>query len=144
MIHTGDICYEDGLKKHIEDMNTETMGCTVRYVIGNHDYVKGKYGEELYESIYGPVWYSFDVGNIHYVVTSFQTGSDFKSCYNKNDRWKWLKNDLGNVDSNKKVVMFNHTKAPSDDFVLSFGKDELDLKSIILSLGYTDTTIIIM
>lgn len=128
LIHTGDICYEDGLKKHIEDMNTETMGCTVRYVIGNHDYVKGKYGEELYESIYGPVWYSFDVGNIHYVITSFQTGSDFKSCYNKNDRWKWLKNDLDNVDSNKKVVMFNHTKAPSDDFVLSFGKDELDLK----------------
>lgn len=77
LIHTGDICYEDGLKKHIEDMNTETMGCTVRYVIGNHDYVKGKYGEELYESIYGPVWYSFDVGNIHYVVTSFQTGSHF-------------------------------------------------------------------
>ena len=37
LIHTGDICYEAGLKKHIEDMNTETMGCTVRYVIGNHD-----------------------------------------------------------------------------------------------------------
>ena len=128
LIHTGDLCYEDGIKKHIEDMNTETMGCTVRYVIGNHDYVKGKYGEELYESIYGPVWYSFDVGNIHYVVTSFQTGSDFKSCYNKNDRWKWLKNDLDNVDDNKKVIMFNHTKSPSDDFVLSFGKDELDLK----------------
>lgn len=128
LIHTGDICYEAGLKKHIEEMNTDTMGCTVKYVIGNHDYVDGKYGEELYESLYGPVWYSFDVGNVHYVVTSFQTGSDYKSFYNKNDRWKWLKNDLANVDSNKKVVMFNHTKSPSDDYVLSFGRDELDLK----------------
>ncbi len=128
LIHTGDICYEAGLKKHIEDMNTDTMGCTVKYVIGNHDYVDGKYGEELYESLYGPVWYSFDVGNTHYVVTSFQTGSDYKSFYNKNDRWKWLENDLANVDSNMKVVMFNHTKSPTDDYVLPLGKGELDLK----------------
>lgn len=41
LIHTGDICYEAGLKKHIEEMSTNTMGCTVRYIIGNHDYVKG-------------------------------------------------------------------------------------------------------
>lgn len=128
LIHTGDICYEAGLKKHIEEMNTETMGCTVRYVIGNHDYVDGEYGEELYESLYGPVWYSFDVGNIHYVVTSFQTGGDYKSCYDEDDRWKWLENDLANVDGSKKVVMFNHTKSPTDDYVLSFGRDELDLK----------------
>lgn len=128
LIHTGDICYEPGLKKHIEQMNTQTMGCNVKYVIGNHDYVAGKYGEELYESLYGPVWYSFEVGNVHYVITSFQTGSDYKSFYNKNDRWRWLKNDLENVDSDKKVIMFNHTKSPSDDYVLSFGREELDLK----------------
>lgn len=128
LIHTGDICYEAGLKKHIEEMNTQTMGCTVKYVIGNHDYVKGKYGEEFYESLYGPVWYSFDVGNIHYVITSFQTGSDYKSCYSKNDRWIWLENDLKNVDRDKKVIMFNHTVSPSDDYVISFGRNELDLK----------------
>ncbi len=128
LIHTGDICYEAGLKKHIEEMNTQTMGCTVKYVIGNHDYVDGKFGEELYESLYGPVWYSFDVGNIHYVITSFQTGSDYASYYSKNDRWIWLENDLKNVDSDKKVVMFNHTASPTDDYVLSFGRHELDLK----------------
>lgn len=128
LIHTGDICYEAGLKKHITEVNTETMGCTVRYVIGNHDYVKGKYGEQLYESIYGPVWYSFDVGKTHYVVTSFQTGSDYLSCYDKNDRWIWLKNDLANVDSDMNVVMFNHTKSPTDDYVLPLGIGKLDLK----------------
>lgn len=121
LIHTGDICYEDGLKQHIKDMNTENMGVPVRYVIGNHDYVAGKYGEALFESIYGPVWYSFDVGNVHYVVTPFQTGADYASGYNKNDRWKWLENDLANVEPGMKVVMFNHTKAPSDDYVLSYG-----------------------
>lgn len=128
LIHTGDICYEAGLKKHITEMNTQTMGCTVRYIIGNHDYVDGKFGEELYESLYGPVWYSFDVGNTHYVVTPFQVGGDYKSCYNKNDRWRWLENDLENVDSNMKVVIFNHTMSPTDDYVISFGRKELDLK----------------
>lgn len=128
LIHTGDICYEAGLKKHIEDMNTENMGVPVRYVIGNHDYVDGKYGEELFESLYGPVWYSFEVGNVHYVVTSFQTGSDYKSRYNKDDRWRWLENDLKNTDENMKVVMFNHNKPVSDDYVISFDRKELDLK----------------
>lgn len=129
LIHTGDICYPDGLKRHIQDMNTETMGCTVYYTIGNHDYVDGKYGEELYESLYGPVWYSFEVGNVHYVVTSFQNGSDYKSCYGQNERWRWLANDLANTDPDKKVVMFNHTMSPSDDYVLNCGGGKkLDLK----------------
>ncbi len=128
LIHTGDICYEPGLKKHIEDMNTENMGVPVRYIIGNHDYVDGKYGEELFESLYGPVWYSFEIGNVHYVVTPFQTGADRKSAYNKNDRWRWLENDLANTDPNMKVVMFNHNIPPNDDYVISFDRKDLDLK----------------
>ncbi len=128
LIHTGDICYKAGLKKHIEGMNTENMGVPVRYIIGNHDYVDGKYGEELFESLYGPVWYSFEVGNVHYVVTPFQTGADRKSCYNKNDRWRWLENDLANTDSDMKVVIFNHNVPPNEDYVISFDRKELDLK----------------
>lgn len=128
LMHTGDICYKEGLKQHIKDMNTQNMGCTVRYAIGNHDYVEGKYGEALYESLYGPVWYSFDVGNVHYVVTPFQNGADERSGYNKNDRWRWLENDLANTNDDKTVVMINHTKAPSEDYVISFDKKELDLK----------------
>lgn len=128
LIHTGDICYEAGLKAHYPAMNTDTMGLPVRYVIGNHDYVDGKYGEELFESIYGPTWYSFEVGNVHYVVTPFGRGSDKKSGYNLDDRWRWLENDLKNTDPDMKVVMFNHTKSPSDNYVLSFDRKELDLK----------------
>lgn len=128
LIHTGDICYEPGLKKHIEGMNTENMGVPVRYIIGNHDYVDGKYGEELFESLYGPVWYSFEVGNVHYIVTPFQTGGDYKSGYSKNDRWRWLENDLANTSSNMKVVMFNHTVSPSEDYVIKYDFKKLDLK----------------
>lgn len=127
LIHTGDICYEAGLKRHKSDMNTENMGLPVRYVIGNHDYVKGKYGEQLFESIYGPVWYSFEVGNTHYVVTPIQHG-DVRSAYSADDRWRWLENDLANTDPDMNVVIFNHTKSPSDDYILSFDGKKLDLK----------------
>lgn len=128
LIHTGDICYEAGLKQHILDMNTETMGLPVRYIIGNHDYVDGKYGEELFESLYGPVWYSFEVGNVHYVITPFQTGADTRSGYNKNDRWRWLENDLANTDPDMKVIMFNHTVPYTDNYVIEFDRKSLDLK----------------
>ena len=53
LIHTGDICYEPGLTVHNQIVNAQTMDCPVYYCIGNHDLVKGNYGEELYESIYG-------------------------------------------------------------------------------------------
>lgn len=74
LIHTGDICYEAGLKRHLSDMNTENMGLPVRYTIGNHDYVEGDYGEQLFESIYGPVWYSFEVGNVQLCCYSVSVG----------------------------------------------------------------------
>lgn len=128
LIHTGDICYEDGLKRHIKDMNTDNMGCPVRYIIGNHDFVEGKYGEELYESIYGPTWYSFNVGNTHYVVTPIDTELDNKSGYSKTDCWKWLENDLKNIDENMQIVIFNHTKSLEEDYVYSLGTRKLDLK----------------
>ena len=83
LIHTGDICYEPGLKKHIEDMNTENMGVPVRYIIGNHDCVDGKYGEELSKAFTDRYGIPLRLANVHYVVTPFRTGADRKSAYNK-------------------------------------------------------------
>lgn len=71
-------------------MNTENMDCPVFYCIGNHDLVKGKYGEELFESIYGPVYYSFDAGNVHYIVTPMP-GGDHAPGYTADDVCRWLK-----------------------------------------------------
>lgn len=132
LVHTGDICYEAGLKKHIQDMNSENMPLPVYYTIGNHDYVDGKYGEELFESLYGPVYYSFEYGNVHYAVTPIQHG-DRRSCYADSDRWKWLENDLKNTDPSMKVVIFNHTDSPSEDFTFDLGGGTLDLKQYNLA-----------
>lgn len=107
IIHTGDICYENGLKAHIKLMNTANMNCPMFYCIGNHDLVKGKYGEELFESIYGPVYYSFDAGSTHYIVTPM-AGGDHQPGYTKEDVYRWLKNDLAQVPQGEPIVVFNH------------------------------------
>ncbi|MGN0761324.1 MAG: PQQ-binding-like beta-propeller repeat protein [Christensenellales bacterium] len=129
IMHTGDICYEDGLRTHLGEMNSDNMGVPVRYAIGNHDYVGyGQYGEQLFEEIYGPVWYSFDVGNIHYVVTPIGKG-DHLARYTMSEVWRWLDNDLQQVSPDKKVVIFNHDVPPDEtNFVLKYGLKKLNMR----------------
>ncbi len=122
IIHTGDICYEKGLKEHFPLMNTANMGCPVFYAIGNHDLVKGKYGEELFEHIYGPVYYSFEVGNVHYIVTPM-SGGDYAPGYTREDVYRWLVNDLSALKPGMAVVVFNHDLLTYGDKFL-YGVDD--------------------
>lgn len=122
IIHTGDICYEKGLKAHIKLMNTENMDCPVFYCIGNHDLVKGKYGEELFESIYGPVYYSFEAGNVHYIVTPM-AGGDHAPGYTADDVCRWLKNDLAHLNPGTPIMVFNHDLLTYGDTFIYKGKD---------------------
>ena len=133
LIHTGDICYESGLKNHIKVVNTETMGCPVYYMIGNHDLTKGEYGEQLFESIYGPTWFSFDYGNVHYVVTPMKNG-DHKPAYTIDEVCRWLKNDLAMMDTSKNLVVFNHDiLTTGNDFLFGAAdSDKIDLRNFNL------------
>ncbi len=128
IMHGGDICYESGLKKHIRLMNTANMNVPVYYSIGNHDLVKGAYGEELFESLYGPVYYSFDVGSVHYVVTPMM-GGDYAPSYRPVDVYRWLENDLAQIPEGKPVVVFGHDlPTTGDQFVFPSGEGkQLDL-----------------
>lgn len=124
IVHTGDICYEAGLKCHFQLMNTENMNVPVFYGIGNHDLVKGKSGEELFERIYGPVFYSFDVGEVHYVMLPMLYG-DFEPSYSKKDVYLWLKNDLKCVAQGKPVMIFCHELfLEGDSLCLGSGQEE--------------------
>ena len=129
LVHTGDICYESGLKNHIKVVNSKTMNCPVYYCVGNHDLVKGEYGEQLFESIYGPSWYSFDVGNVHYVVTPM-AGGDYKPGYTKDDVYRWLKNDLSMMEAGRQLIIFNHDiLTAGDNFYFGSGEtDHIDLR----------------
>ncbi|NLD64790.1 MAG: PQQ-binding-like beta-propeller repeat protein [Bacteroidales bacterium] len=124
IIHTGDICYEYGLNFHGSNVTSETMGVPVYYCIGNHDLVKGNYGEELYEKNFGPVYYSFDAGNTHFIVTPMLTG-DYQPSYTKEDVYRWIKNDLRLVDPSKNLVVFNHNLLTlGDEFIYGINETE--------------------
>lgn len=128
IVQTGDICYAAGLESHIRLMNTANMGVPVFYCIGNHDMVEGIYGEALFEDIYGPVWYSFDMGNVHYIVTPMLHG-DYAPGYNSEDVYEWLVNDLAHQPEGKPIMVFNHDLTIySEDFLFrKNGSEYLDL-----------------
>ena len=107
ILHTGDICRKPGLIKHREVFNHEIFGIPVRHTLGNHDFVKDPYGEYTFESLYGPVWYSFDFGGIHYIVASIDHG-EAPSGYEREDQWTWLENDLKLKDPAKPLIITCH------------------------------------
>ena len=122
VIQTGDICYVPGMESHIKLMNTANMGVPMFYIIGNHDLVAGKYGEEVFEKLYGPVCYSFDVGSVHYIVTPMRFG-DVKPSYTFDEVCRWMKNDLAQVPKGKPIVVFNHNLLCNDDHFVLKGSD---------------------
>lgn len=133
VMHTGDITRRDGILLHTPVMNFETMGCPVRYVMGNHDYAvatdpTAHYGEQPYEEEAGPVWNSFDCAGIHCVVLAIGKGSkgDMPSGYTNEDQWTWLKNDLEVAGKGKPLVVFRHD--PSQDPV-DYIMGDVDLKA---------------
>ena len=135
LIHTGDICYRRGLSEHYREVNRETVGVPTRYTIGNHDYLKdADYGEQLYEELYGPTFYSFDLGGIHYAVMPIK-GGDAPSRYESEDSNIWLSNDLASLPENTKTVIFCHEILKEmDDFTLKVGEETLDLPALGVKL----------
>ena len=110
-INGGDLARDEGIKRHYLIMNRETVGCPVRYCIGNHDFRGEDWGESMYEKYYGPTYYSFDAGDVHFVVLSLLMG-DKPSLYTHDDQALWLKNDLELLARDKKVFAFSHSWVP--------------------------------
>ncbi len=90
-------------------------GIEWRSVIGNHDMTN--YGRSFetsttdYENTYGPVYYSFNVGKVHYVVLNdnFFVGKDWYYIgYLPERQLSWLEKDLALVPTSYKVVVCLH------------------------------------
>ncbi len=132
IISTGDICYANGLRFNAENFKESTTGAPTYFVNGNHDLVDGDYGEQLYESLFGPCWYSFNAGPVHFVGTPMPAGDRVPS-YSKAKVAAWLKNDLALLPEGTPVVIFQHSSPGGKfDAPSSFKYDEVDLKSINL------------
>jgi outer membrane protein assembly factor BamB len=107
IILNGDICYEKGMRFHAEEMTSEKLGTRVIYTLGNHDLIDGNYGEEFYEKNFGPVWYSFNSGGVHFVVVPVNYGDRVPS-FKPADVYTWVQKDLDLLPKGTPVIYINH------------------------------------
>lgn len=96
-------------------------GIEYRYVIGNHDMTNYGRSHETsmkdYEDMYGPCWYSFNVGKVHYIVLNdnFFIGRDwFYIGYLDERQIRWLENDLSYIPEGSKIVVSLHIPTTLD------------------------------
>ena len=122
VVHTGDITRE-GFATYRDFLNNRNMPTSqVFFCVGNHDLGEGAYGEERFEQYFGPTYYSFNVGNVHYIVTPMPVG-DGRPTYNNESIGEWLKNDLKYVPEGTPIIAFNHS-VHSGDGHFRFGSKE--------------------
>ena len=101
--------------------------CPTFNVIGNHDYDQAnlfetEQGNVYFETYVGPEHYSFDLGDVHYVVMNTilydRKNTDESYHYGLDDRTlAWLRSDLAFVPKDKVVVTCTHHnpfKTPGD------------------------------
>ena len=119
-----------------------TTGITTYNVIGNHDqgHTKGLTDEEAskaFEKVMGPTNYSFNLGNLHFLMVDNMLAQDGKysdECATglTDDIWTFVQNDLKLVPSSASIMICAH----SPMFRLFEGRDRTgkhlsELKSLL-------------
>ena len=109
----GDIMYDDLSLYPAYERAVAAMGVPFFQVVGNHDLdFEGRTDEtstQTFQDHFGPARYSFDRGEIHYVVLDdvFWNGESYIG-YLSADALAWLAADLGHVEPGRTVVVFVH------------------------------------
>ena len=112
-----------GLQEYVPYMNM--LNCPVFNLIGNHDYdpyyANDWEAEKKFREVLGPTYYSFNLGDVHYVVLDdveyINTGGSQGTVGNRNYNYvidtaqmQWLKKDLAEVsDKGTPIVLAMHT-----------------------------------
>lgn len=114
-----------------------TVGLPVYYAIGNHDHTKtttiadanDKTTDATYKEHYGPTYYSFNRGQVHYIVLDnifYQGGAS--PVYDTNitqEQLDWVKKDLAYVPKTKAIVAMLHAPTLSRKRVASSNSGDL-------------------
>lgn len=113
-VSCGDIAgmWSSGLSEKIHKA-TASAGFPFFALMGNHDYQAAVGTNEeskgVYTEKYGPTYYSFDKGQMHYVVLDdvFYFYRHYMG-YIEESQLEWLKKDLESVPAGNTVVLFMH------------------------------------
>jgi hypothetical protein len=109
----GDIMYDDLTLYPEYERAVTRMALSFYQMIGNHDLVFTERTSEgaaaTFEEHFGPTWYSFDRGAVHYVVLDdvFWHGAGYIGCLGDR-QLAWLSADLVTVEPGAPVVVLLH------------------------------------
>jgi hypothetical protein len=114
-IAIGDIVWDKLEMFRDHDLAVKKMGIPFFQCLGNHDMDYRKGGDETsddtFQQTYGPTYYSFNRGEVHYVVMDnvryLGTERDYDG-YVQQHQLDWLKKDLEFVPANKLLVLCVH------------------------------------
>lgn len=117
-INLGDLVYNEMYAWDDYLDAASSIKCPTFNVIGNHDYDQGtlfetELGSVYYETYVGPDHYSFDLGDIHYIVFNDilydRQNSSQSYHYGLDDRTlAWLEADLSYVPKDKIIMTCSH------------------------------------
>ena len=118
------ICLGDIVHENMDNMTTyaneklPNLGYATYNVIGNHDYntsaADDDEGAAHFESLFGPRNYSFNMGNMHFVILDniqmYRANGELSSYYNglKDRTWSWLQRDLAFVPKSTTIMLCAH------------------------------------
>jgi len=112
-IACGDIMF-DNLEHYPEyERAVSRMGVPFFQVAGNHDLDQGSHPDRLstrtFEGRFGPRYYSFERGAVHYVVLDdvLWHGAGYIG-YLDDDQLRWLERDLALVETGRPVIVATH------------------------------------
>ena len=138
----GDIAGDNlGIYKHYNDVVSQ-LGIPAHNVPGNHDenyHVKDDtHAMDTFKRIYGPEYYSFNYGKVHFIVLDIVEYAGWDSTENKHgpyrgylhpDQLTWLKNDLKHVPDDHLITLTMHipifTEYSISDNMNLVNRDEL-------------------
>lgn len=120
------------------------LNTTVFNVMGNHDndpyYANDRNAEEAFRKIVGPTYYSFNLGNIHYIVldnveylnTGGAQGIVGQRNYNAkivSSQMEWLRKDLATIeDKNTPIMVAMHIQLNNNPSINSSGNPSSSLR----------------
>ena len=121
VVSLGDLVHDDLSLFRGYNQSMALLDAPVYNVLGNHDVnydADEPFSSDTYKSLFGPNYYSFDRGQVHFVVLDniYRTCKEGEAeshwnCYKgyvDEKQLKWLENDLKYVSEDKLVVICQH------------------------------------
>lgn len=105
VIGNGDLVFSGKPNQYrLFDKVTSKLATTMCTTLGNHDIRGG--GRDIYTTLYGPAYYSFDFSDSHFIFLDSSPGWAQKQAIT-DEQYLWLEKDLVKAQG-KKIIVISH------------------------------------